>query len=39
LQHAVERAVIMSDSTILMPHDFFLSTPAEDKSDNLDLET
>ena len=38
LQHAVERAVIMSDSTILMPHDFFLSTQAEDKSDNLELD-
>lgn len=25
LQHAVERAVIMSDSNILQPHDFFLS--------------
>lgn len=25
LQHAVERAVILSESNILMPHDFFLS--------------
>jgi DNA-binding NtrC family response regulator len=38
LQHAVERAVIMSDSTILMPHDFFLSTQSEDKSENLELD-
>lgn len=38
LQHAVERAVIMSDSNILQPHDFFLSSPAEDKSDSLDLD-
>jgi two-component system, NtrC family, response regulator HydG len=26
LQHAVERAVIMSDSNVLQPNDFFLST-------------
>jgi DNA-binding NtrC family response regulator len=38
LQHAVERAVIMSESNILTPHDFFLSSPTEDKSDNLDLD-
>lgn len=38
LQHAVERAVIMSDSNILQPHDFFLSSPAEDKGDSLDLD-
>jgi DNA-binding NtrC family response regulator len=38
LQHAVERAVIMSDSSILMPHDFFLSSPVEDKNDGIDLE-
>ena len=37
LQHAVERAVIMSDSHILQPHDFFLSGP-EEKSDGLDLD-
>jgi two-component system, NtrC family, response regulator HydG len=38
LQHSVERAIIMSDSTILQPHDFFLSTPGDDKSDSLDLD-
>jgi DNA-binding NtrC family response regulator len=38
LQHAVERAVIMSDSHILQPHDFFLSGPGGDKNDNLDLD-
>jgi DNA-binding NtrC family response regulator len=38
LQHAVERAVIMSDSTVLQPHDFFLSTPGDEKSDALDLD-
>jgi DNA-binding NtrC family response regulator len=31
LQHAVERAVIMSESQILQPHDFFLS-PVDDES-------
>ncbi|MBW6460270.1 MAG: sigma-54 dependent transcriptional regulator [Bacteroidales bacterium] len=36
LQHAVERAVIMSDANILQPHDFFISSPADDKSDALD---
>ena len=38
LQHAVERSVIMSDSNVLQPHDFFLSTPDEDKNDTLDLD-
>jgi two-component system, NtrC family, response regulator HydG len=38
LQHSVERAVIMSDSHILQPHDFFLSTPGDEKNDNLDLD-
>jgi len=38
LQHAVERAVIMSDSSMLMPHDFFLTSPAEDKNDNMELD-
>ncbi len=33
LQHAVERAVIMSDSNILQPNDFFLSQQQE-KSNN-----
>ncbi|MDR4987672.1 MAG: sigma-54 dependent transcriptional regulator [Bacteroidales bacterium] len=32
LQHAVERAVIMSDSNLLQPNDFFLSQQ-QDKSD------
>ncbi len=38
LQHSVERAVIMSDSTVLQPHDFFLSTSGDEKSDTLDLD-
>lgn len=29
LQHAVERAVIMSEGNMLEPHDFFLSEPVE----------
>lgn len=33
LQHAVERAVIMSESNILEPHDFFL-TQFDDSTDN-----
>ncbi len=31
LQHAVERAVIMSEGNMLEPHDFFLSEPVEKK--------
>jgi DNA-binding NtrC family response regulator len=31
LQHAVERAVIMSEATILEPHDFFVSPSDEDQ--------
>ena len=38
LQHSAERAIIMSDSNILQPHDFFLSSPSDDKSDSLDLD-
>ncbi|MBI9038138.1 MAG: sigma-54-dependent Fis family transcriptional regulator [Bacteroidales bacterium] len=43
LQHAVERAVIMSESNILHPHDFFLPQMDEAKTDeinssNLNLE-
>lgn len=43
LQHAVERAVIMSESNILHPHDFFLPQMDEGKTDeisssNLNLE-
>jgi len=38
LQHSVERAVIMSDSHILQPHDFFLSSPGDEKNDTLDLD-
>ncbi len=34
LQHAVERAVIMSESNVLEPHDFFLSNLEEDKDDS-----
>jgi len=43
LQHAVERAVIMSESNVLEPHDFFISQREEEKTDvisasNLNLE-
>lgn len=38
LQHAVERAVIMSEGNMLEPHDFFLSEPAE-KNDLSSLPT
>ena len=37
LQHAVERAVIMSESNTLQPHDFFLSSMEEDKSNGINL--
>jgi len=39
LQHAVERAVIMSDSNILEPNDFFLSQMEERKSSDLSNST
>jgi len=38
LQHAVERAVIMSEGNMLEPHDFFLSEP-EEKNDLSSLPT
>jgi two-component system response regulator HydG len=42
LQHAVERAVIMSDENVLQPHDFFLSHQESGSGDfvssNLNLE-
>lgn len=43
LQHAVERAVIMSESNVLEPQDFFITQREEDKSEkistsNLNLE-
>jgi len=38
LQHAVERAVIMSEGNTLEPHDFFLSEP-EERSDLSNLPT
>jgi transcriptional regulator with PAS, ATPase and Fis domain len=43
LQHSVERAVIMSESNILEPHDFFISQSTEEKekvfeSKNLNLQ-
>ncbi|MFK5857366.1 MAG: sigma-54 dependent transcriptional regulator [Bacteroidota bacterium] len=43
LQHAVERAVILSESNILEPHDFFIDTKEEKNTDafspdNLSLE-
>lgn len=37
LQHSVERAVIMGESNILQPHDFFLSALDEDKSDTINV--
>jgi DNA-binding NtrC family response regulator len=37
LQHAVERAVIMSESNILQPHDFFLSSMDDEKSDDINV--
>jgi DNA-binding NtrC family response regulator len=35
LQHAVERAVIMSDGTVLEPNDFFLSQADGERSENM----
>jgi two-component system, NtrC family, response regulator HydG len=37
IQHSVERAVIMSESNLLQPNDFFLSTP--ERNDNEDIRT
>jgi DNA-binding NtrC family response regulator len=37
LQHAVERAVIMSESHILQPHDFFLSSMEDDHAGNINV--
>jgi DNA-binding NtrC family response regulator len=37
LQHAVERAVIMSESHILQPHDFFLSSMDDDKPESINV--
>ncbi|HDO27498.1 MAG TPA: sigma-54-dependent Fis family transcriptional regulator [Bacteroidetes bacterium] len=34
LQHAVERAVILSDSTILEPHDFFMDETGNKREDD-----
>ncbi len=34
LQHAIERAVIMSNGNILNPEDFFFSPSSQEKSDN-----
>lgn len=39
LQHAVERAVIMSDSNILQPNDFFLSTQERPDQENAVVDT
>ncbi|MBI9033489.1 MAG: sigma-54-dependent Fis family transcriptional regulator [Bacteroidales bacterium] len=36
LQHAVERAVIMSDNNVLQPDDFFLSTQDNNQKDSFD---
>ncbi|MBW6481136.1 MAG: sigma-54 dependent transcriptional regulator [Bacteroidales bacterium] len=35
LQHAVERAVIMSESNVLQPNDFFLSTQEKQETDKV----
>jgi DNA-binding NtrC family response regulator len=35
LQHAVERAVIMSESNVLQPNDFFLSTQEKQETDEV----
>ncbi len=35
LQHSVERAVIMSETNVLQPNDFFLSTPDKQETDEL----
>lgn len=35
LQHAVERAVIMSESNVLEPQDFFITQREEDKSEKI----
>lgn len=37
LQHAVERAVIMSESHILQPHDFFLSSLEDDRTESINV--
>ncbi len=39
LQHAVERAVIMSDSNVLQPNDFFLSTQEKQEEEVLTPDT
>jgi two-component system response regulator HydG len=36
LQHAVERAVILSDNTVLEPHDFFINQSDEQVNTNID---
>ena len=38
LQHAVERAVILSENTILEPHDFFVSENDDRPSDNFNAD-
>ena len=38
-QHAIERAIIMSDSTTLQISDFILSTPKTSKGSGLEIET
>ena len=39
LQHAVERAVIMSDSNVLEPSDFFLSQLEDNKNSDMSNST
>ena len=38
LQHAIERAVILSEATILEPHDFFISDNEDDSSGDFSAE-
>ena len=38
LQHAVERAVILSESTVLEPQDFFMDDNSQNKDDGFDPE-
>jgi two-component system response regulator HydG len=35
LQHSIERAVILSDSQVLQPEDFFFSIPSQENKDSL----
>jgi transcriptional regulator with PAS, ATPase and Fis domain len=39
LQHSVERAIIMSDSNLLQPGDFFLASPQQAQAGRTDFDT